>query len=1176
MDINRLTTDQQVANRDLAEAERNRQKLQGNYTGNAFDDAAMQIKAAEASQLGKQLGFKSAAINESTMAQTKQQYIDEFGEVNGMERFNDRFTGDVQVRNLDRSLDNMSLNPFEDSWDQGWKNLSAGAYGVLNMLGEETGWEAAANIGEDGVIRKNAELADYGSTILDYKEVDGFSSAIQYLGNNLALSLPQMGATAVAVAAAPFTAGTSLSVPAAIYAGQTWNEMEGEKSAAWAIGAGVAQGTLDMLGLKIATKGLGGDQILKKAVSELMKKGATKKAAEQTVAQSSRRQIAEFTGAAAEHAKKQIAAKQLGQNLMKAVGVGGVGEGLTEVAQESIGYLAAVNGSDKQFDWNDYNNRIIAAAIAGGSLGGAISSGSTISDAGAWADVAYRLAPADAKHAAESEFNVEREKATHGRVRSVEEIAADAGNRAVQAPGLSLDDRAASHKLEQGKKSTLDRATEQALNVSQLWQGATRNIFTPELKRKSAAAVALADMFGGSLDKTHSGSSFENSKFHRVAVYKNMVPDPKSFYTAITNKGWQSAKEKNAISKDFYTQIQRSVGKDGKFDPKMVPDGPRKQAIIQMGQEMSALSDKMYADQKKHNPELGYINNYLGKYKALDKVAVEKNKTGFIQALEKSGYKRAEAHKLVDEILNNPEVADVDDAFSVTKGGIVPPGHKKRSLNMAEKAEFQDFMQQDMFANMSTAAKAAARYTAHRDYIGKNGSVISKLLDDMQAEGVPPAEVDKVAAQMKNYLDAESGNYKRPSSELGKSAQRFQKNFMMFSTLSALPLATISSLVETMLIHRGLRTDQIFGKEGSLLATGKELANTLWEGAKQTTTVGFAKEGALNDRQKILKDLGFYEWDVGAATVTGVSEVNEAHQYFYEGFFKWTGLSGFTNFTRAARAAIGLDYMNDKAETIWKQRHSGADKTREVQEAEEQLRNLGVDVDQYVEIYELKKGGLPITEQQEAFIASTVREGTFNFVNEAIVLPQSANRPLIYQDPRFALFTQFQGFIATFTANQIPKLWSEYVKRGTPAMKYNAFALATTMIAMGFVSQHLKDLIKYQGKTPHLEDPEYLQRGIRASGLLGTSERVLDQFFPLYEKNSDGKGEWAFNQIAGESAAISYGEKLAGAAGSFLSGDAEQGVYKALRAAPVIGPLTNPDKFLAQGLTGGGWKYKGE
>ena len=149
-----------------------------------------------------------------------------------------------------------------------------------------------------------------------------------------------------------------------------------------------------------------------------------------------------------------------------------------------------------------------------------------------------------------------------------------------------------------------------------------------------------------------------------------------------------------------------------------------------------------------------------------------------------------------------------------------------------------------------------------------------------------------------------------------------------------------------------------------------------------------------------------------------------------------------------------------------------------------------------------------------------LRNGAFNFVNDAVALPQSANRPLIYQDPRFALFTQFQGFIATFTANHIPKLWGEYVKRGTPAMKYNAFALMTTMIMLGFASQYLKDLIKYGKASPYLTDAEKVRRAIGASGLLGTGERVLDQFFPLYEKRSSNPGEWLFNTTTGESPAL--------------------------------------------------------
>ena len=264
---------------------------------------------------------------------------------------------------------------------------------------------------------------------------------------------------------------------------------------------------------------------------------------------------------------------------------------------------------------------------------------------------------------------------------------------------------------------------------------------------------------------------------------------------------------------------------------------------------------------------------------------------------------------------------------------------------------------------------------------------------------------------------------------------------------------------------------------------------------------------------------------------------------------------------------LGLDYINDKADSIFKQRQGGHPRTREIQEAEEALRNLGIDVDGYVQVYKKELAGLPLDPEDQAVQDSAMREGVFNWVNDAIALPQSANRPLLYQDPRFALFTQFQGFIATFTANHIPKLWGEYVKRGTPAMKYNAFALATTMIMMGFVSQHLKDLIKYGGKSPHLDDPKYLQRGVRASGLLGSSERILDQFFPLYEQRSEGATDWAFNGLIGESPALGHIERLGYCGRSMLlSGEGEKAIYYGLKSAPIAGPLTNLNKTIAGGL----------
>ena len=202
-------------------------------------------------------------------------------------------------------------------------------------------------------------------------------------------------------------------------------------------------------------------------------------------------------------------------------------------------------------------------------------------------------------------------------------------------------------------------------------------------------------------------------------------------------------------------------------------------------------------------------------------------------------------------------------------------------------------------------------------------------------------------------------------------------------------------------------------------------------------------------------------------------------------------------------------------------------------------------------------------------------------LNEAVALPQAQNRPLIYQDPRFALFTQFQGFIATFTANHIPRLWGEYVKRGTPAMKYNAFAVMTTMIMMGFASQYLKDLIKYgelrefgPEEHPFLNTSEYVQRGVRASGLLGTGERVLDQFFPLYDKRSDSTGEWLFNAVTGESPALGAAGRLAGGVGKGITGDVGGAAKEAVRFTPFVGPLNVFRDYVQDKASA--WNFSGE
>ena len=131
------------------------------------------------------------------------------------------------------------------------------------------------------------------------------------------------------------------------------------------------------------------------------------------------------------------------------------------------------------------------------------------------------------------------------------------------------------------------------------------------MKDQSRAARKLADIFGGQLQKTFSGASYENEKFHRVAQYKNMVSLPERVFAAFNDGKIPFEKRKREISDGIYNTLQSAVDKDGNFDPALVPEGPLKGEVIALQQELQRLSDKMYADQKKHNPDLGKINNCL-------------------------------------------------------------------------------------------------------------------------------------------------------------------------------------------------------------------------------------------------------------------------------------------------------------------------------------------------------------------------------------------------------------------------------------------------------------------------------------------------------------------------------------------------------------------------------------
>ena len=855
-----------LASKEFTQALKTEDKRLGAYEETAWDKAKTAIDQAVGEETVKGAAFKraqkySGEVRDLTEALERaqadgnqalvQHYEQELHSINTAAHADMMLTDRGQVSGDAR-------NPLSTAWNLGLNSATESAYGMLNMLGVETGNEWLTELGEDGVIRAQNFAAQNARIVTDYTDVEDFGSFVDFVGNNIAMSLPYMGITVgaglVGAAAAPVVGGIgattiAIGAPAAIYAGQTWNEMEGEKDAKVAVAAGIAQATLDRLGLDaIFAKGIPAHKLMKQAKDALVKKGYSAKEAGKIVADASKQETVAMLGDAAALAKNQLKQKDLFLQMSMRGGMGAGGEALTEAGQEAIGYLGAqLGGSESDFnkhgviDFAELNKRMVSAAIAGGTIGGFLATPGAINDHLGWAAAAGNLEAADAsKDSLAAQFAAE-EKAINGRITSNEENLAEIHAEGNQ--GLTHDEWVQEHHKINNQKTFADKAGEALLNLpGALIKGQVRHTFTPDILRRSRSARKAADLFGGNLQRVFSGATYENAKHHAVTIYKNMVKAPDDFYREMTggqSLGFKKASKKGEISRRTYDVLNKAVDKDGNFDPNLIPENtPNRQTIINMGNEMIKLGDQMHKDQSKWNKDLGYVKNYLFGYKAFNKGQIKNNQIGFQKALQSQfGYSPADAKKLTDEILDNVEVNDINEAFSTIHGGIVPQSHRKRSLNLASNKEFQEFMEQDIYANMSTAAKSAARYDTQQKYMGKNSMVMSNLLNKMKAEGLTDSEVARVAKQMKDYFDAESGNYKRPQTEIGRAAQRLQKNFMMYTTLAGLPLATISSLVETAIISKGLRKDQIFGEKGSLQAIAKEGANTIVSGMNEVVNV---------------------------------------------------------------------------------------------------------------------------------------------------------------------------------------------------------------------------------------------------------------------------------------------------------------------------------------------------
>ena len=1091
----------------------------------------------------------------------------------------------IDFRYSDRTKEGVAYNQFSASWNTGWKGMTTALSGFAELAGVTLGSETLKNWGAE-----NVEIAKEGLSRapilrnLDYREVDGLWDGWQFMTNNMAMSAPYLITLTAGHALSPVTFGASIPIAYGsmfgVHSGNVWNDIEGpkgRKEAAGAMMAGTAMAVLDRLGMA----GIMPPSALltaagRKAVYKYLRKaqGLSTVQAKAIVAKETKSVIKGAIEGMGNFSSDHINNSEIIKNILKGATRGGAGEAITEAGQEATGYLASASMSEgglkENFNPNEFSNLLAQATVAGGTLGSAFGTGGQLIEAGDRAAMKQGLMLGRVDKLNEY-GKLGQELGPQG---SVYDITKDLNNKTKDKEGgTETNLRAANGEKLRG--SLWNKLKDPTKYLPELYRAAATTAFRPELLRRSEAARKLYALIGQPLGRLYSGRDVESQSSRYRAEFLNKINPQRVF----KRFGFSDRVKNSQKISDMLREYHAVNGDLSKLSPETLKYADQIKTTIDELKEFSFdeynLKNGVYIDQGTGRNNLKYDPDSWLNEQSWDWSKVRNNRDAWFtwmrnNATDEKGnqlYTPEELEMLYNKVSNNEDATD----FSVVEGiEYIPNAGKGGISSLSKKPGFDQFANTNILQNAMNTVNQTSKYAAYTEYFGAGGKHLDQLFNEMEAEGLTPEEVAEMAYHTKSIIDAGTGNF---NSIKNRKLASFQRTGAFYASIIGLPLAAFSSFPEfVMLIYQGTGlksiNNAIHNFTGEMVAGLKDVAKM-----KVHPTLANAPKAPIYRRS--VQDLiasGLFPDDATVATRYGLGEVDISKAWFQKAFFKWTGIAGVTQLQRSMAAASVSGFVSDRIRILMAKKE-GDPYNQDQLDVYRQLVDLGMDVERFIELQrainfpDVDANGQTIFDkymdngnqdpdiiQLRKEVDAQLETVTWYFVNDRIQNPQAYNRPLFFQDPHFQLFVQFNGFISTFTANIVPKLWNDYLKNGSPKMKYNTFALIVAMMGVAGASQWLKDYIKFGGSTPYLNDAQLVQRALMSSGILGSGERILQAAAPMYSDRGENLIERLFGETVGGAPTLRIANTAREAVGEIAEGDYEGFLKKATKITPVVSP----------------------
>jgi len=1110
----------------------------------------------------------------------------------------------VDNRQNDRTIDNIAYSQFSTSLGLGLENTVQSLYGLAEMSGEKSGWEWLKEKGRTGIARSEAVTERAPTVISRFEDIDGIGDSFTWLTNNVAMSIPFMAAAIggslltgpLGGVAALGRAGSLVvgSAPSTLLTtGSIWNSMpDGEKSAGLALLGGFSVGLLDRFGFTGTPKALArGTSAQSGSMKELFKEvnsdvvkalvdrdGLTPFEAALRVSTASKSLLVKMADDLGLEASKLLRELKLSKEIIRQIATATTREAATETVQTAIEEVSAVYGTSAELNPAAFKEALITSAIIGGVFGTSFAAPSALKQANDRASILYDVANADKARSDLDEFALEDQRLE----------AKD--KRGVPLQPVTIDDVLRDHATYNVQSSTdkdvEDRA--KAGKIARKEEGIFRRSLDAVINRPGglykAMTVTMLDKIGlrrtdgtRKLKVSRFGSLFAELAINAGVSHQEWIQWTRGRLTSTIPSADRVA-GMLGVNVRTANRIMRKAVEDMANGMDYV--GPKAEQVA----EVLAFYKQQQVKLKEQYNDLGLfdeMNLLKGDYalltiRGLDQKAIKDDREGFAKVLIEAfrGNSQAKvtpaglatykalAEQYIDRLLGvdaKTAAMELNQGYNTTTGAFSP------------------YMNKNVLGSYRDGVANIAKYAGDLKYLGKNKSILTNAINEMVAtKEINESEANELAAAMQDYMEIANGDYGAWDSPWIKSVQ---DNLILVTFLRGMGFSALASWPELGLTQLGVPEEVAFRH---MSAHAKEGAKSLAEymnfmasnipGSPIPRKIYTKKdmETMENDtgelRDNLLEELG-YKGTAGSAVRQQGIEISNWQQTLANNYAKVVGLTNITDYTRGIRVAMAADVVSHYADILANDPDAETNMGRE---AFTELRTLGIEIPFFLDLHGRWKNdpsksfeNSEAGEIEKARFKDNLQLASLRFVDQAMVNPLPGRVPKGYKLQKLAIFNQFQGYIANFTSKILPRILGQ-VTSGAPGLTTNAIATSMAMVSAAMLATMLRDEIKYGETTPYLDDYDKFRRVIFSSGLLGTSERLLQGISPLYGSRSalptgdnaiSAGVSSAIDGLLGESAAYGTATDVLTGAYELGFGDNRKAAEKALKLLPLTSSI---------------------